>query len=102
MMEIVCPSCGKTNEMNLCRRCGCDLSSLFAIVAAAGIELVAAGKCLRTANACDARKHATRSWQLRHAPGAARSAFIACVVLGDFADARMWHQRVVGLPERRN
>jgi hypothetical protein len=99
MMEIVCPSCGKANEMSPCRRCGCDLSSLFAIDAAAGIELVAAGRCLRTANASDARKHATRSWQLRHAPGAARLAFIACVVLGDFAGARIWRQRAVGQPK---
>jgi hypothetical protein len=29
-------------------------------------------------------------------------AFIACVVLGDFAAARIWHQRAVGPPERHN
>src|SRR6516162_505971 len=99
MMEIVCPSCGKANGVSPCRRCGCDLSSLFAIDGAAGVELATAGKFLRTGNAGDARKHAARSWQLRHTPESARLAFIACVALGDFATARIWHQRAVRQPK---
>ena len=90
MAEIVCPSCAKANESAPCRRCGCDLSSLFAIDRAAGIELAAAAKCLRTGKAADARNHAARSWQLRHTLVAARLAFLACVALADSAAARYW------------
>ena len=99
MIEIVCPSCGKANGSSPCRRCGCDLSSLLTIERAAGIELATAGKCLRIGNAGDARKHAALSWQLRHAPEAAYLAFIACLLLGDFATGLIWHQRAIRQPK---
>jgi hypothetical protein len=93
--EIICPSCGKANESSPCRRCGCDLSALFAIDRAARIELAAAGKCLRAGNAQDARNHAVRSWRLRHTLATARLAFLTCTALADFASARLWHCRAV-------
>src|SRR6516162_2599681 len=95
-MEIICPSCGKANDSPACRRCGCELSALFAIDCAARIELAMGGKCLRCGNALDARNHAARSWQLRHTLGAARLAFLACTALADFASAWLWHCRAVG------
>jgi hypothetical protein len=99
-MEIVCPSCGKANESTPCRRCGCELSSLFAVYRAAEVELRVAGKYLRSGNVNEARKHAARSWELHHTSEAARVAFLACIALDDFGWGRLWRHRAVA-PQRQ-
>jgi hypothetical protein len=100
-MEIVCPSCGKANHSNPCGRCGCELLPLFAVYRAAEVELSVAGKCLRSGNIDEAREHAARSWELHHSSEAARLAFLACIVLEDFAWGRLWHHRAVRPRQQR-
>jgi hypothetical protein len=94
-MEIVCPSCGKANESTSCRRCGSELSQLFAVFRAAEIELNVAGTCLRFGSADQAREHAAHSWELHHTSEAARLAFLSCIALEDFARCRLWYQRAI-------
>jgi predicted amidophosphoribosyltransferase len=96
-MEIICPSCGKANEATPCRRCGCELSQLFAVCRAAEVELRIAAKCLSSGNVAEAREHATHSWELHHSSEAARLAFLACIALQDFARSRHWHRRATTL-----
>src|SRR5208282_946616 len=96
-MEIICPSCGKANEATPCRRCGCELSQLFAVCGAAEVELRIAAKCLRSGNVAEAREHAAHSWELHHSSEAARLAFLACIALEDFARSRHWHRRATTL-----
>src|SRR5271165_4257740 len=100
-MEIVCPSCSRANQSTLCGRCGCELSSLFALSRAAEVELRVAGKCLCAGNVAEAREHAARSWQLHHSSEAAHVAFLACIALEDSAWGRIWHHRGESLDERR-
>ena len=38
-MDIVCPSCNKVNQSDLCTRCGCELGALFQIRRAAAEQL---------------------------------------------------------------
>jgi hypothetical protein len=100
-MEIVCPSCGKANESSPCRRCGGELSTLFAVYHAAEVQLRVAGKCLRSENADEALARAAHSWEMHHTSEAARLAFLACLALDDFTRGRLWHQRAIA-PRQQN
>ena len=93
--EIVCPSCGKANQSTPCGRCGCELSTLFAVHRSAEVALAVAGGFLRSGNNQQAREHALRSWELHHTCAAARVVFLACIALNDLAWGQYWHHRAV-------
>ena len=95
-MEVVCPACGKTNDLSApgaCSRCGCDLSSLARIATGAVWHLKAAARQLRSGNWEEAFEHAEQSWCLRHSPRAARLASLAMMALGRSRDALHWMRR---------
>lgn len=91
--EIACPSCGKTNTIAPCQRCGCDLAPLFAIRREAASALGAAARHLRKGAAQEAREEAWRSWDLRHSAEAVRVACLASIALGDPDGLAEWRNR---------
>jgi hypothetical protein len=93
-MPIVCPACNKSNVTEPgCPRCGCDLSVLHQIAAAAGTRLGAARAALAIRDWPGALAEAGRSWALVHSRESARMAFLAAAAAGDSAQALRWHER---------
>jgi hypothetical protein len=91
-VEIICPACGKTNELaaSACPRCGCDLGQLALITRAAAGHLRAAARALRAGEWMVAIGHAEKSWSLRHSSAAARLAGLAAAALGDAPRLLRW------------
>jgi hypothetical protein len=92
-MELQCPNCAKITTASECPRCGSDLSRLFALQQTAADEIRLAAALLRAARSATAYSHATRSWERRHSPEAAKLAFLAALTSGDFQSATGWHVR---------
>ena len=102
-MRIQCPACGKQNEIDssdpsddpsdLCARCGCDLSALREIQAAAADHLSLAKKGLQEGAWAEALAHAQRSWQLVHASHSARVACLGAAAMGDSVRLVRWRAR---------
>ena len=96
-MAITCPACNKANQTTAaCARCGCDLSSLQAVVAAATAHLGDALSALRSGDWSAALAGAEASWQLCHSTDAARLGFLAASALRQTAEALHWHERSHG------
>ena len=97
-MEITCPACKKANQTgDKCLRCGCDLSILRQIREAATYELGRAARQLRNNNGQVALEHAKRSWSLKNSASAARTAFMACLLMEKFDEATQWYARLLKL-----
>lgn len=94
-MTLICPACRKANDKNddACARCGCDLSALRTVVQAADRHLATASDFLRGARWKEALGCSERSWNLLHAPDAARLAFLCAAALGRASEAVRWHRR---------
>ena len=92
-MELPCPNCAKIATASECPRCGSDLSRLFALQKTAVDEIRLAAALLRAARPATAYSLATRSWERRHSPEAAKLAFLAALTTGDFQSATGWHAR---------
>ncbi|MGH7946826.1 MAG: hypothetical protein ACREF9_17750 [Opitutaceae bacterium] len=93
-MAIVCPACNKAGQAEaVCQRCGCDLSQLHAIVAAAASRLSAAAASLAGCDWPGALVQAERSWRLCHTPASAQVAFLAASAAGAAARALRWRER---------
>jgi hypothetical protein len=95
-VEIACPACGKTNDLNrapACARCGCELGHLAQTLAGAASHLSAATRALRAQEWLEVRRHAQRSWSLRHTPQAAQLAALAAVATGEAQDFLRWRER---------
>lgn len=91
---IVCPACNKANQTApTCQRCGCELSPLHEIAAAAASRLSAARSALAMSNWPAALHAAAHSWRLRHTAESARVAFLAIAAAGDTMQAMRWRRR---------
>lgn len=77
----------------MCQRCGCVLSRLHEIAAAAGARLLAARRSLANGDWPDALRQAGRSWRLCHSAESARLAFVAAAAVGETACALRWRER---------
>ena len=96
-MGITCPACNKPNQTGaVCARCGCDLSPLQTIVAAAAAGLSEAREALHAGDWPIAHQRARQSWGLCHSVEAARVAFLAAAALGQTAEAVNWQERAQG------
>ena len=94
-MPLTCPACNKAGQTAAaCQRCGCDLSRLHSIAAAAAGRYAAARRALEESDWSAALTRATESWRLRHSPAAAQLAFLAAAARGDGAATLRWHRRV--------
>jgi hypothetical protein len=98
-VRLLCPACRKLNEPVVlpsatCSRCGCDLSTLCAIRAAAARSLPAAARALHRRDWATALEHAGHSWSLLNSPDAARLAALACGALGQIEELLTWRHRV--------
>ncbi len=101
-MTINCPACGKPNEVvaaSACSRCGCDLSVLRQILAAALADLNQAKQRLREADWFAALAHAEQSWKMVHTPQSARLACLAAAAIGDGERLARWRPRLRDLSE---
>jgi len=99
-VQIACPACGKTNDLagtTACARCGCDLERLEQTLAAAAAQLRAASGAMRSGAWAEARRHAEKSWSLRHNSRSARLAALMALRLGDEAGFLRWRDRDHGL-----
>jgi hypothetical protein len=92
-MDLQCPNCAKIGPAFECSRCGADLSALFALKRTAVDEIHCAAALLRAARPAAAHTLASRSWQRRHSPEAAKLAFLASLASADFASATDWFVR---------
>lgn len=91
-MLLTCPACGKPGQADAaCARCGCDLSALQRVAAAAAAALAKAQTALREADWSAALDWAEDSWRLLHSTEAARLAFLAAGAQGQTARALRWH-----------
>ena len=100
-MILECPACGKANDAApkaACRRCGCDLSQLHAVMRSASWHISAALGCMQKGLWEDLLKHAERSWRFRHSEHSARLAFLAAAALGQTGRAARWHAAASGTP----
>jgi hypothetical protein len=98
-MKIQCPACGKQTETGIvdaCARCGCNLSVLAGIRAAAASQLSQAQTELRQGAWAEALAHAERSWQLVHTSHSAHAACLATVAMGDTIRLARWRRRAGG------
>ena len=99
---IRCPACQKPNEpgaASTCPRCGCDLSMLCQILAAAWAHLSHAKENLHEADWSAALAHAEQSWKLLHTPQSARVACLATAAMGDVENLARWRPRAENLTE---
>lgn len=93
-MDIVCPACGKKNDVaNECIRCNCELSILEKIARAAEQELFIGRESLYNRDFHGALEHAQHSWRLKKSFEAARFAFLAALAACDFEQAGKWYVR---------
>jgi hypothetical protein len=95
-MELKCPACTKVTDLaqtQVCPRCACDLSALARILEDAQRLLRLAARALRRRDLAQAHWHAQTSWELVHAPAAARLAFLAAAAQGKTDDLLYWHRR---------
>lgn len=100
-MRIPCPACNKESENETtCRRCGAELAALYAIKENAFHHIFTGRQWFLQDRADKALAFAQTSWALRHSPGAARLAFLACLLLKRFDEATLWYRR--GIPDSRN
>ena len=89
-----CPTCGKSGvTAEACPRCGCDLTPLRALAAAAAWHLSRAADALGRRRWRTALGHAATSWRVRHTPAAARLAFLAAAAASETTLAAWWHER---------
>jgi hypothetical protein len=96
-MSATCPACNKSDQTApTCSRCGCDLSALHAVLEAATAYLADARAAIEDCDWQHALASAERAWQLRHAPPAARLAFLAAAALGQTPRALHWHRLAQG------
>jgi hypothetical protein len=94
MAVIVCPACNKANQTgDACQRCGCDLTQLHEIAAAAVTRLGAARTALAGRDWSTAVMEAERSWRLLHTGESAQLAFLAAAARGDGTLALRWRER---------
>ncbi len=96
-MTVICPACKKTNEESearACSRCGCDLSALREILAAAVAHLSRAKNNLRQADWAAALVEAEYSWKLLHTAHSAHLAALASAAMGNVHGLQRWRQRV--------
>ncbi len=101
-MKIQCPACGKQHETDIpdaCARCGCNLSALGEILAAAASQLSQAKTGLQQGAWAEALAHAQRSWQLVHTSYSARVACLATAAMGDTVRLARWRRRAAVLAE---
>lgn len=99
-MQLSCPACGKktmtTRDAEMtCDRCGCDLSTLREILAAAGRLLHSARIALVHGKYGDALLSAQSSWELVHNPLCVHLACIAAFASGDADGLARWRKRSV-------
>lgn len=91
-MEIQCPACKKMNlHTDRCARCGCDLTALERIARAGRNRLALGREALRSGKAEAALEQAALSWRLKKSRAAAKLAFLACLMMKDFTQARKWY-----------
>lgn len=96
-MAIACPACKKADQTETaCQRCGCDLTRMHDVVAAAGKRLGAAHTALARRDWLAALKQATHSWRLLHTAESAQVAFLAAAAGGDGSRALRWRERAAG------
>lgn len=98
-MQIVCPACGKTMLLRpggtgTCDRCGCDLSSLRDIQAAAAGLLMLAKEALVAGEHHAALEYADRSWSMVRGGQSASVACLAASALGAGEALALWRARV--------
>jgi hypothetical protein len=93
-VPLTCPACNKAGQTDAaCQRCGCDLSRLHTIAAAAAGRYAAARRALEDSDWSAALTRATESWRLRHSPAAAQLAFLAAAAGGNGAATLRWQTR---------
>jgi hypothetical protein len=93
-MAIACPACNKAGQTDAaCQRCGCDLTRLHGIVAAAATRLAGAAAALEHRDWPGALAEAERSWRLLHTAESAQLAWVAAAACGDTARALRWRER---------
>ena len=69
-MPITCPACNKAGQTDAaCQRCGCELTHLHEIVAAAATRLARAHAALTNRDWSGALADAEGSWDLLHTVG---------------------------------
>ena len=94
-MKITCPACQKADqEAEHCARCGCELAVLRQVRTAAAGELAVAATRLKAGQGEKALEHAARAWALKNTPEAARMAFLAAIMAGQFGQASLWYGRI--------
>ena len=95
MKTLKCPACGKVNglEEKICSRCACNLEKLAMIISMADWYCDQASVRLRAGDGTGALAKARASWDLRHTSRAARLAFLAALLNGDFVAATRWYTR---------
>jgi hypothetical protein len=98
-VRVLCPACRKLNEPVVlasatCSRCGCGLSTLWAIRAAATRSQQAAARALHRRDWAAALENAGHSWSLLNSLEAARLAALACGALGQIEELLTWRHRV--------
>jgi hypothetical protein len=75
-MPITCPACNKAGQTDAaCQRCGCELTHLHEIVAAAATRLARAHAALTNRDWSGALADAEGSWDLLHTAESARLAW---------------------------
>ena len=83
-MPITCPACNKAGQTDAaCQRCGCELTHLHEIVAAAATRLARAHAALTNRDWSGALADAEGSWDLLHTAESARLAWVAAAAVGD-------------------
>lgn len=97
-MEIICPACRKVNhDLTQCQRCHTDLTALLQIRSCADRALQDSALYLKQSDGPNALAQAELAWHYKHSPQAARMAFMACLLLGQFTAATSWYQIMQGL-----
>ncbi len=92
-MPITCPACRKVNDGETqCQRCKADLTALGQIQRCADLALQNSAFYLKQSDGPNALAQAELAWHLRHSRRAARMAFMACLLLGQFTTATDWYQ----------
>jgi hypothetical protein len=97
-MLVTCPACNKGDQIvPVCARCGCDLSALRTVLAAAAVCRADARAALEACDWDQALACAERAWHLHHTPETARLAFLAAAALAQTPHALHWHRLAQGV-----
>lgn len=93
---ISCPACNKSGQtLEVCTRCGCELTASQTVVRAACRALGEGVAALEDADWPTAFTWATHAWKLHQSGSAARLAFLAAVGQRDPRQILQWHRRAL-------